>query len=54
MLVMFAVGVVNLLWMGLITLAIVAERYVPGPEGSIRKLVGIGLVAWGCIQGTGR
>lgn len=54
MLVMFAVGVMNLLWMGLITLAIVAERYVPGPEGNVRKLVGIGLIAWGCIQWIGR
>lgn len=53
MLVMFAVGVMNLLWMGLITLAIVAERYVPGPEGVIRKLVGIGLVTWGCTQWVG-
>jgi predicted metal-binding membrane protein len=54
MLVMFAVGVMNLLWMGLITLAIVAERYVPGPEGSVRKLVGLGLVVWGCLQWIGR
>jgi predicted metal-binding membrane protein len=50
MLVMFAVGVMNLLWMGWITLAIVAERYVPGAEGSVRRLVGIALVTWGCTQ----
>jgi len=48
MLVMFAVGVMNVLWMGVITLAILAERYVPGPQESVRKLIGLGLIAWGC------
>jgi len=47
MLVMFAVGVMNVLWMGAITLAILAERYVPGAQESIRKLIGFGLAAWG-------
>lgn len=53
MLVMFAVGVMNLLWMGLITLAVVAERYVPGPGEKLRKILGAGLLAWGCIQWIG-
>ncbi|MGX2039350.1 DUF2182 domain-containing protein [Methylocaldum sp. MU1018] len=48
MLVMFAVGVMNVSWMGLITLAILAERYVPGAQESVRKLIGFGLIAWGC------
>lgn len=50
MLVMFAVGIMNVLWMGLITLAILAERYVPGAGESTRKLIGFGLIAWGCVQ----
>jgi predicted metal-binding membrane protein len=53
MLVMFAVGVMNLLWMGLITLAVVAERYVPGPGENLRKILGAGLMAWGGIQWIG-
>lgn len=49
MLVMFAVGVMNVLWMGGITLAIVAERYlpVPGSADYVRKLAGIGLLGLG-------
>jgi len=47
MLVMFAVGIMNVLWMGVITLAILAERYVPGAQESVRKLIGLGLVVWG-------
>lgn len=51
MVVMFAVGVMNVLWMGLITLAILAERYLPGAQESVRKLIGYGLIAWGCVLG---
>lgn len=47
MLVMFAVGVMNLLWMGGITLAIVAERYLPGTGDFVRKSTGFGLVGLG-------
>ncbi|MGZ8245458.1 DUF2182 domain-containing protein [Methylomagnum sp.] len=47
MLVMFAVGVMNLPWMGGITLAIVAERYLPGSADPVRQLTGIGLVGFG-------
>lgn len=47
MLVMFAVGVMNVLWMGAITLAIVAERYLPGSADPVRKLAGIGLLGFG-------
>lgn len=53
MLVMYAVGVMNLLWMGIITLAIIAERYLPGSEGKTRKLFGLGLIAFGLIQWKG-
>lgn len=47
MLVMFAVGLMNLPWMALITLALVAERYLPGGGGPARRLVGAGLIGWG-------
>lgn len=47
MLVMFAVGVMNVLWMGAITLAIIAERYLPGPADSVRKLTGVALLGFG-------
>lgn len=47
MLVMFAVGVMNVLWMALITLAILSERYLPGAHAKIRKAIGVGLIAWG-------
>jgi predicted metal-binding membrane protein len=50
MLVMFAVGVMNLPWMGGITLAIIAERYVPGAGDSVRKLAGVGLLGLGLDQ----
>lgn len=50
MLVMFAVGLMNVLWMGGITLAIIAERYLPGDGNSIRKLTGIGLMGYGMAQ----
>jgi predicted metal-binding membrane protein len=46
MLVMFAVGVMNLVWMVLITLTIVAEKTLPHPQG-VRALTGMGLIAWG-------
>jgi predicted metal-binding membrane protein len=50
MLVMFAVGVMNVLWMGAITLAIVAERYLPGSADYVRRLTGIGLLAFGLAR----
>jgi predicted metal-binding membrane protein len=49
MLVMFAVGVMNLPWMGAITLAVVAERYGPWPMAGVKNLVGSGLTAWGLL-----
>jgi predicted metal-binding membrane protein len=47
MLVMFAVGIMNVLWMSGITLAIIAERYLPGSANHVRKLAGIGLLGFG-------
>lgn len=47
MLVMFAVGVMNLPWMAGITLAIVAERYLPDSAEPVRTLTGIGLLGFG-------
>lgn len=47
MLAMFAVGLMNLLWMALITLALIVERYLPGGAGPVRWSVGAGLIGWG-------
>lgn len=47
MLVMFAVGVMDLPWMGGITLAIIAERYLPGSADPVRLLTGAGLLGFG-------
>lgn len=44
---MFAVGVMNLPWMGGITLAVIAERYLPGLAEPVRTLTGIGLLGFG-------
>lgn len=47
MLVMFAVGVMNVVWMGGITLAAIAERYLPRMANSVPALAGIGLIGFG-------
>jgi predicted metal-binding membrane protein len=46
MVVMFSVGVMNLLWMGIITLSILAEKTLPHPN-QVRTITGIGLMGYG-------
>jgi predicted metal-binding membrane protein len=43
----FALGTMNLLWMGLITLLLCGEKIAPGGE-ILSKLAGTGLLIWGC------
>lgn len=47
MLVLFAVGVMNMLWMALITLFVLAEKVLPGSPGRVRAVSGLALTAWG-------
>lgn len=47
MLIMFAVGVMNLLGMVLITLLVTAEKIVPGKSQLICRISGVLLIAWG-------
>lgn len=47
MLIMFAVGVMNLLGMVLITLLVALEKIVPGPSRMIGSAGGVLLIGWG-------
>jgi predicted metal-binding membrane protein len=47
MLIMFAVGVMNLLGMALITLLVIVEKYLPLESTVICKAVGVVFLAWG-------
>ncbi|SFI38916.1 DUF2182 domain-containing protein [Nitrosomonas sp. Nm34] len=47
MLIMFAVGVMNLPGMALITLLVTAEKIVPGKSQLICRIGGVLLIAWG-------
>lgn len=49
MLIMFAVGVMNLLGMALITLLVIVEKYMPLESGLICKTVGVVFLAWGAF-----
>lgn len=46
MLVLFGVGVMNMLWVALITAFVLAEKVLPAP-GPVRFVSGLGLVCWG-------
>jgi predicted metal-binding membrane protein len=46
MLVLFAVGVMNMLWVMLIAVFVLIEKIVPAP-GVVRLTSGLGLVVWG-------
>ena len=46
MLVLFAVGVMNMLWVMLITAFVLIEKIMPAP-GPMRITTGLGLVCWG-------
>jgi len=47
MLLMFAVGVMNITAMVLITLLVLIEKTFPKKEGVISKLIGIGFCVYG-------
>ena len=47
MLILFAVGVMNMLWVILITLFVLLEKVLPVSADLMRKITGIGLVVWG-------
>jgi predicted metal-binding membrane protein len=47
MLVLFAVGVMNMLWMALITVFVLIEKVLPGPPILLRSVSGGLLVGWG-------
>ncbi|MDO9422637.1 MAG: DUF2182 domain-containing protein [Methylobacter sp.] len=49
MLIMFAVGVMNLLGMALITLLVIAEKTLPVESKLICKTVGAAFLAWGVV-----
>jgi predicted metal-binding membrane protein len=46
MLVLFAVGVMNMLWVLLITAFVIVEKVAPAPR-ALRLVSGLGLVVWG-------
>jgi predicted metal-binding membrane protein len=47
MLVMFAVGVMNIVWAALIALFVLVEKIAPVSPGVLRALSGLGFVLWG-------
>ena len=47
MLLLFVNGVMNLLWVLIITIAVLAEKIFPC--NIISKLFGVGLISWGCL-----
>lgn len=46
MLVLFAVGVMNMLWVVLIAAFVVVEKIMPSP-GILRAVSGLALIVWG-------
>ena len=49
MLILFAVGVMNMLWVALITAFVLIEKIVPFP-GLMRFVSGLGLTIWGAVM----
>ena len=49
MLIMFAVGVMNLLGMALITLLVISEKSIPLQSKFISRAVGVAFLAWGAF-----
>lgn len=45
MTVMFAVGVMNVIWIAVIGLAMIAEKTIPHP--AVSRVIGVALIAWG-------
>jgi len=48
MLIMLAVGIMNLLGMAMITLLILLEKMLPVNAGTICRISGCLFIAWGC------
>jgi len=46
MLVMFVTGIMNILWMVVLTALMVAEKTIPNPD-YLRRITGFALIAWG-------
>jgi predicted metal-binding membrane protein len=47
MLILFAVGVMNMLWVILITIFVLLEKVLPISPDLMRKITGMALVVWG-------
>ena len=47
MLILFAVGVMNMLWVILITIFVLLEKILPFSPKIMRAITGVGLVVWG-------
>ena len=47
MLVMFGVGLMNLVWMGLLTLLVTLEKALPWSPHTLRRGAGLALLGWG-------
>ena len=47
MLILFAVGVMNMLWVILITISVLLEKVLPVSTKTMRALTGFGLLIWG-------
>jgi predicted metal-binding membrane protein len=52
MVVLFVVGTMNLVWMGLLSLVIFVEKIVPYGV-AMGKASGVALIAFGCAMGLG-
>ncbi len=50
MLIMFVAGVMNVIWMVLLTVLMVAEKTVTQAD-PLRRIAGFGLIAWGALLG---
>ena len=48
MLILFAVGVMNMLWVILITIFVLLEKVLPFSPSASRMITGMGLIIWGC------
>ncbi len=49
MLVLFVAGVMNLLWMAVITAFVLIEKLAPGGD-KFGKVIGVGFIAWGVVM----
>jgi len=52
MLVMFVAGIMNVIWMVLLTVLMVAEKTINKAD-ALRRITGFVLIAWGAVSGAG-